>query len=268
MDIPVELNVVKFELSTWLIGLYLLLVGLAYFLIFRKHHKRNEVEIFELVNLVTKFFVITTVSIVVIVFGIDCILVANQYLETRSDVIGAIITGILLISVTIINYIFYLKRALQDYEIVERQENKKKTLQIGEWLQLIFFIIMIFMPIIRIPYFIKVFEDKVELAKDIFRSFFISFAAMFVLYSLNPLNIKEKLLKVSDENKTKEEVEEKAEEKVEEKNDDKKKNTSKKSTSKKTETAKKSSNSASKKTSSSKKKTSETTKKQTKNSKK
>ena len=260
MDIPVELNVVKFELSTWLIGLYLLLVGLAYFLIFRKHHKRNEVEIFELVNLVTKFFVITTVSIVVIVFGIDCILVANQYLETRSDVIGAIITGILLISVTIINYIFYLKRALQDYEIVERQENKKKTLQIGEWLQLIFFIIMIFMPIIRIPYFIKVFEDKVELAKDIFRSFFISFAAMFVLYSLNPLNIKEKLLKVSDEDKTKEEVEEK--------NDDKKKNTSKKSTSKKTETVKKSSNSASKKTSSSKKKTSETTKKQTKNSKK
>jgi small-conductance mechanosensitive channel len=140
MDIPVELNVVKFELSTWLIGLYLLLVGLAYFLIFRKHHKRNEVEIFELVNLVTKFFVITTVSIIIIVFGIDFILMANQYIETRSDVIAAIITGILLISATIINYIFYLKRALKDYEVVERQENKKRTLQIGEWLQLIFFV--------------------------------------------------------------------------------------------------------------------------------
>ena len=153
MDIPVELNVVKFELSTWLIGLYLLVVGIVYFLIFRKHHKRNEVEIFELVNLVTKFFVITTVSIIIIVFGIDFILMANQYIETRSDVIAAIITGILLISATIINYIFYLKRALKDYEVVERQENKKRTLQIGEWLQLIFFVIMIFMPIIRIPYF-------------------------------------------------------------------------------------------------------------------
>ncbi len=264
MDIPVELNVVKFELSTWLIGLYLLVVGIVYYLIFRKHHKRNEVELFELVNLVTKFFVITTVSIIVIVFGIDFILMANQYLETRSDVIAAIITGILLISATIINYIFYLKRALKDYEVVERQENKKRTLQIGEWLQLIFFVIMIFMPIIRIPYFIKVFEDKVELATDIFRSFLISFAAMFVLYNLNPLNIKEKLLKVSDEDKTKEEVKEKTEEKIEEK----KKNTSKKSTSKKTETTKTQANKTSKKASSSKKKTSETTKKQTKNSKK
>ena len=264
MDIPVELNVVKFELSTWLIGLYLLVVGIVYYLIFRKHHKRNEVELFELVNLVTKFFVITTVSIIIIVFGIDFILMANQYIETRSDVIAAIITGILLISATIINYIFYLKRALKDYEVVERQENKKRTLQIGEWLQLIFFVIMIFMPIIRIPYFIKVFEDKVELATDIFRSFLISFAAMFVLYNLNPLNIKEKLLKVSDEDKTKEEVKEKTEEKIEEK----KKNTSKKSTSKKTETTKTQANKTSKKASSSKKKTSETTKKQTKNSKK
>lgn len=268
MDIPVELNVVKFELSTWLIGLYLLVVGIVYFLIFRKHHKRNEVELFELVNLVTKFFVITTVSIIIIVFGIDFILMANQYIETRFDVIAAIITGILLISATIINYIFYLKRALKDYEVVERQENKKRTLQIGEWLQLIFFVIMIFMPIIRIPYFIKVFEDKVELATDIFRSFLISFAAMFVLYNLNPLNIKEKLFKVSDEDKTKEEVEEKTEEKAEEKNDDKKKNTSKKSTSKKTETTKIQPKNKSKKASSTKKKSSENTKKQTKNNKK
>ena len=128
MDIPVELGVIKFELSTWLIGLYIALVGVLYFLIFRKHHKRNEIELFELVSLVTKFFVVTTVSLCIIVFGIDCILWANTNLETRSDVIAGILTGIVLISGTIIYYIFYIKNALKDYEIVERQENKKRNI--------------------------------------------------------------------------------------------------------------------------------------------
>ena len=63
MNFPIEFSVIKFDLTTWLGGLYLLAIAVSYYLIFRKHHKRNHVEIFELVNLVTKYFVITTISI-------------------------------------------------------------------------------------------------------------------------------------------------------------------------------------------------------------
>lgn len=231
MDIPVELGVIKFELSTWLIGLYIALVGVFYFLIFRKHHKRNEIELFELVSLVTKFFVVTTVSLCIIVFGIDCILLANTNLETRSDVIAGILTGIVLISGTIIYYIFYIKNALKDYEIVERQENKKRNIKIGEILQLIFFIIMMFMPAIRIPYFIKVFEDKKELITDIVRSFLISFAAMFVLYQLNPLDFKGYLTKkFAGKEPVKEEKKEVVEKEIKPKEETKIKKTSTKKT--------------------------------------
>lgn len=247
MDIPVELGVIKFELSTWLIGLYIALVGVLYFLIFRKHHKRNEIELFELVSLVTKFFVVTTVSLCIIVFGIDCILLANTNLETRSDVIAGILTGIVLISGTIIYYIFYIKNALKDYEIVERQENKKRNIKIGEILQLIFFTIMIFMPVIRIPYFIKVFEDKKELITDIVRSFLISFAAMFVLYQLNPLDFKGYLTKkVTGKEPVKEEV-------VEKEIKPKEETKIKKTSSKKTTNSKKKRNTTKKKSASKKK---------------
>ena len=102
------------------------------------------------------------------------------------------------------------------------------------------------MPVIRIPYFIKVFEDKKELITDIVRSFLISFAAMFVLYQLNPLDFKGYLTKkfagkepvkeevVEKEIKHKEEVKTKKTSSKKTTNSKKKRNTTKKkSTSKK-----------------------------------
>lgn len=214
MNFPIEFSVIKFDLTTWLGGLYLLAIAVSYYLIFRKHHKRNHVEIFELVNLVTKYFVITTFSILLIIFGIDCIVTAHENIETRKDVILGVTLGILIISGTIIYYINYIKDSLRDYNMEVREATNKKSLRIGEILQLICLGLIILLPLWRIPYFIEVFDDKKELAIDMIRSFVISFAAMFVLYNMNPLEFREYLSNkfFKEENKEPEKQEEKIEE--------------------------------------------------------
>ena len=246
MDFPVEFSVIKFDLTTWLAGLYLLAIVVSYWLIFRKHHKRNHVEIFELVNLVTKYFVVTTVSILLIIFGIDCIITANQYIETRRDVIAGVSLGIVIISATIIYYIKYIKSSLIDYDMEVREATNKKSLRIGEILQLICLILIILLPLWRIPYFIKVFDDRKELIIDLVRSFAISFAAMFVLYNMNPLEFREYLSKKFSGEETKEDLKEVVEEKVEEK--PKKNSGAKKTTGTKKSTTKQASKSKSKTT--------------------
>ena len=231
MNFPIEFSVIKFDLTTWLGGLYLLAIAVSYYLIFRKHHKRNHVEIFELVNLVTKYFVITTISILLIIFGIDCIVTAHENIETRKDVILGVTLGILIISVTIIYYINYIKDSLRDYNMEVREATNKKSLRIGEILQLICLGLIILLPLWRIPYFIEVFDDKKELAIDMIRSFVISFAAMFVLYNMNPLEFREYLSNkfFKEENKEPEKQEEKLEEEKPKKTKDVKNDTKSKS---------------------------------------
>ncbi len=262
MDFPVEFSVIKFDLTTWLAGLYLLAIVVSYWLIFRKHHKRNHVEIFELVNLVTKYFVVTTVSILLIIFGIDCIITANQYIETRRDVIAGVSLGIVIISATIIYYIKYIKSSLIDYDMEVREATNKKSLRIGEILQLICLILIILLPLWRIPYFIKVFDDRKELIIDLVRSFAISFAAMFVLYNMNPLEFREYLSKKFSGEEAKEDLKEEVEEKVVEEKP-KKTSGAKKTTGAKKSTTKQASKSKSK-TTQTKKSTTSKSKKSTK----
>lgn len=263
-------DIIKFELTTWLVGLYIIILGIAYFLIFRKHHKRNHVEIFELVSLVTKFFVITTISIIIILFGVDCIITSHEYSDVRSDVIAGLTLGIVIISGTIINYIFYLKDALRDYIIAERTENNRRTQRIGEILQLICFIMVICMPLWRIPYFIKVFDDKQELWTDLIRSFVISFVAMFVLYNLNPLDFRGYFARkfLGEEVKNEEEKVEEVEVKEEEPKEEKKKTKRKTSTSSKSKTKETTKKTTKKSTSKNSKSKSTTGKTKSKNSKK
>lgn len=127
-----------------------------------------------------------------VVFGGFCIIDAYSYRDERIEVISRVVLGIIIVSVTIINFIFYLKRNLQDMnqEIIE--ENKKRTMKIGEVLELIFFTIFLFTPIWRIPSFINIFE-KSELIVEIGKSIFLSFLSIILLYNLNPVDIKDKV---------------------------------------------------------------------------
>lgn len=164
-----------------------------YYVIFHKHHKRNNVEISELISLVTKFYSLTIISTIIIICGILCIFDANSYKDERREVISRVSLGIVIISATIINYIFYIKRNLKDFNQEIREETKKKTMKIGEILELILFTIFLFFPIIRIPEFIGLFSNKNKFIIEIFKSLLLSVASLFLLYKLNPLDIRNKL---------------------------------------------------------------------------
>lgn len=118
---------------------------------------------------------------------------ANSYKEDRSEVIAGVLLGIIIISATIINYIFYIKRNLRDFDPVIREATKKSIIKIGEVLELIFFVIFALMPIWRIPKFIEVFANRKELIFEIVRAFALSVASIVLLFSLNPIDFKTKL---------------------------------------------------------------------------
>lgn len=126
-----------------------------------------------------------------VMFGGFCIIDAYSYRDERAEVISRVLLGIIIVSVTIINFIFYLKRNLQDMNQEIREENKRRTMKIGEVLELIFFTIFLFTPVWRIPSFIKIFE-KSELIVEIGKSIFMSFLSIILLYNLNPMDIKNK----------------------------------------------------------------------------
>lgn len=187
-----------------LFGIYFISVGIIYYFIFRKHHKRNKIEFSELISLVVKFYTTVTVSLVIIAFGIYCIIDANHYKDDRMDVISYLALGIIIISTVIINFIFYIKRSLLDLNPIVREENKKRTLKIGEILELIIFILLIFVPIFRIHNLIEIFDNKKEFIIELVRDIAISCSSIILLVNLNPCKIKEnvaKLFKKSKEQK-------------------------------------------------------------------
>jgi hypothetical protein len=190
MDNIINFENLNFNFTTIIVGIYLIVLGVIYYLIFHKHHKRNKVELFELVSLVTKFYTLTILSTIIIGFGIYCIINANIYIETRSQVVESLLLGIIIISVTIINYIFYIKRNLQDFNQEVREQNKKTIMKIGEILECICFIICILAPILRLPVFIEVFDNRKKLIFEIIKSFAICIAGIILLFALNPLDIK------------------------------------------------------------------------------
>ncbi len=199
-SLPKNLN---FNVMTLILGIYLILIGIAYYLIFHKHHKRNKVELDELVSLVTKFYSLTMLSTIFICIGISCIAATATVKYERTEVILYIILGIAIISVTIINYIFYIKKALKDYNQEIREANKKRTIKIGEILELIFFILFMFMPLWQIPMFMKIEENK-KLVIEVLKTFGISIVSTILLLSLNPVNIKGKISSIFKKNENKE----------------------------------------------------------------
>lgn len=180
-----------------LFGLYILLLVLVYYLIFHKHHKRNKIELFELLELFTNFFVTTTISIILIAVGIYLIKEAHNYRDSRNDVIVYLTMSIAIMSGSIINYFFFIKRNLKDFDPVLRANFKKRISDIGEILELVIFGLMAFSPIIGIPKFISVSYEKGLMIKYIIISVLLSISSIFLLYEMNPCNIKNKILKKS-----------------------------------------------------------------------
>ena len=174
----------------------MIVLGVLYFIIFHKHHKRNKIELSELVSLVTKFYSLTTLVLIIIALGIYCIIEANSYKEDRNDVIIHVSGGIMIISISIIYYISYIKKSLMDLDQSVREKNKKRDKKIGEIHEIIFFTIFLLTPIWRIAEFINLFNQKNKLIIEILKSFVLSITAIILMYEMNPINIKEKITKL------------------------------------------------------------------------
>ena len=67
---------VEIKPITFIIGLlYVIALGVIYYLLFHKHHKRNKIDFSELITLVTRFYTRTTIAIILVVAGGYCIIV-------------------------------------------------------------------------------------------------------------------------------------------------------------------------------------------------
>ncbi len=89
-----------------------------------------------------------------------------------------------------------------------REENKKYILKVGEILELIFFTIFCLTPIWRIPAYIGMYKNNQSIVLPIIKSISLSIASIFLMYQLNPLDIKSKFLKnkKDKESKSKEKI--------------------------------------------------------------
>ena len=203
LELPEELKNLDINLVTILFGIYMIAIGVAYYFIYHKHHKKNKIELDELITLVTKFYVTTIITTIAVVLGITCIIGAGAFKDSRTELIFSIFFGIGIITIAIINFVFYIKRSLKDLDLEIREKVRKATIKIGEVLELIFFIIFITMPLWRIPKFIEVFENKKELVEELVRAFGLCIAALFLLNALNPVDIKGKVKKLFSKKKTK-----------------------------------------------------------------
>lgn len=146
-----------------------------------------------MVELVTKFYSLTLLSILLLGAGFFLILNAVTYKYDRMEVITSVSLGIFINILVVYNYIVYIRKSLQDLNQEIREEEKRRTIKIGEILELIIFTIMILTPLWRIPYLIDIYENKKEFTIEIIKVCVISIAALFLLYNLNPMNIKEKI---------------------------------------------------------------------------
>lgn len=181
---------INFTLATIIGGIFFILLGVMYYLIFHKHHKRNHVELFELIELVTKFYVRTIFLIILLAVSVYLVIMAVYLQEDRNDVIACIALAVIIASFSIISYRSYIKISLLDYETETREQNNERKLKIGEVIEVICLIICILAPIWRIPGFIEVFDNKSKLALEIIKSFSISIGGLILIFALNPMNIK------------------------------------------------------------------------------
>lgn len=196
LELPITFENLNFDVITIIFGIYLIAIGVAYYFIFHKHHKKNKVELDELISLVVKFYTLTMLSTVAICLGIFCIIEANTFKYDRALVIACVFVGIVIIAITIINYVFYIKRNLKEMDAEQRAATRKATIKIGEILELIFFVIFITMPLWRIPKFIEVIDNKKDLITELVRSFGLCIAALFLINAINPVDIKGRLKKL------------------------------------------------------------------------
>ena len=115
--------------------IYMIICIGSYYLIFNKHHKRNNLKDFEILKSFTNYFVTLSMTVVVMFIGIQFFKEASNNLDDRSTEITFLIWAILIITGAICNFIFFIKRNLKDLDPAIRisYEKRKTKNHRDEW---------------------------------------------------------------------------------------------------------------------------------------
>ena len=177
--------------------IYMIICIGSYYLIFNKHHKRNNLKDFEILKSFTNYFVTLSITVVVMFIGIQFFKEASNNLDDRSTEITFLIWAILIITGAICNFIFFIKRNLKDLDPAIRISYEKRMMKTAEILEIICFGLFIFMPLwLKVPLKIAYADgDKQLFAKYLEASIISPFTSIFLLYQLNPLDIRNRIKK-------------------------------------------------------------------------
>jgi len=177
--------------------IYMIICIGSYYLIFNKHHKRNNLKDFEILKSFTNYFVTLSMTVVVMFIGIQFFKEASNNLDDRNTEITFLVWAILIITGAICNFIFFIKRNLKDLDPAIRISYEKRMMKTAEILEIICFGLFIFMPLwLKVPLKIAYTDgDKQLFAKYLAASIISPFTSIFLLYQLNPLDIRNRVKK-------------------------------------------------------------------------
>ena len=182
-------------INQYSIVLFLVISLISYYLIFKEHHKKNKLKFHEIYPRVINYIILCIISFLVLLFGIDRVFTGYVYNDEIYEVIKEFITGFTIISIVIINFIFYIKRNKVDLIQEMREAQDEKDSKIAEIIEIILFALMFFLPLFNIFRYIN-YIDEVERTRQIVFGILFMLTSLFLLFSLNPLDIRGKIKKL------------------------------------------------------------------------
>lgn len=175
--------------------IFLVICLISYYFIYKEHHKRNKLKFHEIFPRVITYLILCIISFFVLLYGIDIVFTGYVYNDEIYEIIKEFITGFAIISVVIINFIFQIKKNKADLIQEEREAQDAKDSKIAEIIEIVIFSLMFILPIFNIFRYIN-YIDKAEKIRQIVFGILFMVTSAFLLFTMNPLDIKGKIKKI------------------------------------------------------------------------
>lgn len=192
---------------------------LLYFAIFRKYNSRNNIAWNDIIFDAIEFITNSVIHLLIFIIGLDYMIEGLHLLDAVYERYANFIVGVGIISVVIYHYIYFIKRLLVDLDPEVIKKEKETNYKFGEYVLFIFLCLLLINPILSLPKFAMHIGFKDLLIKEVLMSLGCSIVAIFLLYHINPLNIryvnKEERDNKKEKNNVKEELLNNVNEKVE-----------------------------------------------------
>lgn len=192
---------------------------LLYFTIFRRYNSRNNIAWNDIIFDAIEFITNSVIHLLIFIIGLDYMIEGLHLLDAVYERYANFIVGVAIISVVIYHYISFIKRLLVDLDPEVIKKEKETNYKFGEYVLFIFLCLLLINPILSLPKFAMHIGFKDLLIKEVLMSLGCSIVAIFLLYHINPLNIryvnKEERDNKKEKNNVKEELLNNVNEKVE-----------------------------------------------------